>query len=84
MKRSVLQVREQEKMRKSFRRDAVLRVVMLSLLVLVHKAGEFSKVLYQLIRITRPTSDRASGNESLRHFTFGTMTLHYFRVLRGA
>lgn len=70
-------------MRKSFRRDAVIRVVMLSLLVLVHKAGEFSKDLYQLIHITRRTSDRVSGNESLRCFTFGTVTLHYFGVLRG-
>lgn len=70
-------------MRKSFRRDAVVRVVMLSLLVPVHKAGELSKVLYQLIPLTRRTSDRVSGNESLSPFTFGTVTLHYFTVLRG-
>lgn len=56
---------------------------MLSFLVLVHKAGEFGKDLYQLIHITRRASDRASGNESLTCFTFGTVTLHYFGVPRG-
>lgn len=70
-------------MRKSFRRDAVVGVMLLSLLVLVHKAAEFSKDLYQLIHITCRTSDRASGNESLSRFTFGTVTLQYYSVLRG-
>lgn len=70
-------------MGKSFRSDAVIRVVMLSLLVLVHKAGEFSRDLYQLTHITHCTSDRASRNESLSRSTFGTATLHYLGVLRG-